>query len=250
MKIFLSPSNQTSNIGLYSRYNLNECLACEKIAAATKTVLNDYDVEVIVYAQEMTMNDRIANTNDLCSADDLHLCIHTNASSNASAHGTETMYNSNNSKSKEFAKLLLYYVGEEFGYARRYYAYDSLSELKNVNCIPCYVECGFHTNVEDVNVIVNYYNDVASAIAASIIEFFDLQLKQPEPAPTPATSIIQVGAYSFEQNAIDMSTSLLKAGFTVYWIIEDNLTKICVDYTDLNTTVENLKQKGFNVWIK
>lgn len=252
MKIFLSPSNQTSNIGLYSRYNLNECLACEKIAAATKTVLNDYDVEVIVYAQEMTMNDRIANTNDLCSANDLHLCIHTNASSNASAHGTETMYNSNNSKSKEFAKLLLYSVGEEFGYARRYYAYDSLSELKNVNCIPCYVECGFHTNVQDVNVIVNYYNDVASAIAASIIEFFDLQLKQPEPDPTPepTTSVLQIGAYTVENNAINLSTQLLKAGFSVYWLNENNMIKVCVSYKDIEETTAALKQRGFNVWIK
>lgn len=252
MKIFLSPSNQTSNIGLYSRYDMNECLACEQIAAATKTHLLDYDVEVIVYAQEMTMNERINNTNDLCSPTDLHLCIHTNASSNASAKGTETMYNSNNGKSKELAKLLLNNVSEVFGTKRRAYAYDSLSELKNVNCIPCYLECGFHTNIEDTNVIVNYYDEVATAIAASLVEFFSLQYKQPEPEPTPEPTgyVLQIGAYTVENNAINLSTQLLKAGFSVYWLNENNMVKVCVSYTDIEETTAALKQKGFNVWIR
>lgn len=174
MNIFLSPSNQTANVGAYS--NTNECEQCERIAKyAYDYLIKNYDCNVEIAERADNMNKRCAEAKEFEA--NLYLAIHTNAF-NETVRGTETYYHSSDATGKAFAATLLKAVGTLTGCARASKANDSLIELNTPTCARAYIEVDFHSNPERAEWIVSNTKAIGEAIAKTIIDFFGINKKQ------------------------------------------------------------------------
>ena len=105
MNIFLSPSNQTENVGEYRKYNTNECFVCEKIAKASYDYLADnYDCNVMIAERNDRMTVRIAKAKEFKA--DVYIPIHTNAAGTSSPKGCEAFYYNSDADGKKLAMEL------------------------------------------------------------------------------------------------------------------------------------------------
>ena len=174
MKIFLSPSNQTANVGAYK--GTNECEQCERVAKYASDYLSGYDCAVMIATRTDNMTTRCAKAKEWGA--DFHIAIHTNAFSDKTVHGTETYYHSSDAKGKAFAAALLKAVGALTGCARASKSYDKLIELNTPTCARAYIEVDFHSNPERAEWIVSNAKAIGEAIAKTIIDFFGINKKQ------------------------------------------------------------------------
>ena len=173
-KIFLSPSNQTKNIGAYIGTNEHE--QCLKIAQAASVCLGKYaECEVMIADRTDTMQQRAINAKAFGA--DLYIAIHTNASSNLTAYGTETFYHSSDLRGHGFAEKLLHFGGSVSGLPRRCIAKDNLIEMNTPSMPRAYIEYDFHSNVEHAAFIQANTDKMGEAIAKCIVEYFILKLK-------------------------------------------------------------------------
>lgn len=174
MKIFLSPSNQTRNIGKYSTYGTNECEVAEKIARCVKGALIDYDCEILIAERQDTMYVRVDNAVNWGA--EVYVPIHTNATSDESVWGVETFYHSTDSDGKKLAQALLNKVGNAIGKKRSAKVRDNLFELACPTALTrAYIECDFHTNAERAKALVETPELYANAIAQALIETLNLK---------------------------------------------------------------------------
>ena len=170
MNIFLSPSNQTANVGAYK--GTNECEQCERIAKyAYDYLIKNYDCNVEIAARADNMNKRCAEAKDFGA--DFYLAIHTNAF-NETVRGTETYYHSSDAEGKKFATVLLDKVSELTECKRSVKAYDSLIELNTPTCTRAYIEVDFHSNPERAAWIVENAQKIGETIAECIAEYYCL----------------------------------------------------------------------------
>lgn len=213
VKIFISPSNQVSNIYAYGKTNEHE--QCQRIAEFTKATLeNNYNCECVIANKNDNMSTRAtyANNNNI----DIYLAIHTNAFANPSVRGTETFYYSKDSKSAELAKKLLSDVSKITGIRRRVKAYDNLIELNQPKATRAYIELEFHSNPDRAKWIINNAELIGITLAKSIAEFAKLTNKDKvltESTDKKHLYRVQVGAYSVKANAEKMLAKLKEAGF-------------------------------------
>lgn len=175
IKIFLSPSNETKNIGAYKTYGTNECEQAEKIAHYAKEYLDAYDCEVMIGERADDMKTRIAKAQ--AWGETVHIPIHTNAYGLSSVWGVETFYHSSDAMGKELAKALLNGIGGLIGKKRNAKKRDNLIETNTPTCTRAYVECDFHTNPERAKFIVENPDKFGETIAKVLVEFYDLKLK-------------------------------------------------------------------------
>lgn len=200
MKIFLSPSNQTRNIGKYSAYGTNECEVAEKIARCVKGALIDYDCELLIAERQDTMYVRVDNAVNWGA--DIYLPIHTNATSDDNVWGVETFYHSSDTDGKALAQALLNKIGSAIGKKRSAKSKDSLFELACPTTLTrAYVECDFHTNAERAKALVETPELYANAIAQALVE--ELNLKK-SLAPEELYDIIINGATEEETRNVKM----------------------------------------------
>ena len=177
MKIFLSPSNQSANIGAYT--NSNECDQCTAIALAAKNYLDSvYECEVIVAAQGDNMKTRAQYANSVGT--NVYVAIHTNAFSDKTVWGTETFYYSSDENGKKLASALLESVGGIVGKKRRAKANDSLIELNTPTCTRAYIEVDFHSNPERAAWMQANVELIDNTIAQTIADFMELDVKADE----------------------------------------------------------------------
>ena len=170
MNIFLSPSNQTANVGAYS--NTNECEQCERIAKyAYDYLIKNYDCTVEIAERADNMSKRCAEAKDFGA--DFYLAIHTNAF-NETVRGTETYYHSSDAEGKKFATVLLDKVSELTECKRRTKANDNLIELNTPTCARAYIEVDFHSNPERAAWIVENAQKIGETIAECIVEQYNL----------------------------------------------------------------------------
>ena len=175
IKIFLSPSNETKNIGAYKNFSTNECEQAEKIARSVRDYLEAYDCEVMIGERADNMNTRIAKAQ--AWGETVHIPIHTNAFSLASVWGVETFYHSSDATGKELATALLNGIGALIGKKRSAKKRDNLIETNTPTCTRAYIECDFHTNPSRAEYIVKNTDKFGEAIAKVLINFYDLKLK-------------------------------------------------------------------------
>lgn len=179
-KIFLSPSNQTANIGAYQ--NTNEHEQCQLIAESAKAYLDkEYNCLTYIAEKSNNMKSRAEYANAIDC--DLYLAIHTNAFSDITVEGTETYYYSSDKKGQEFAVALLDAVSGVTKAKRRAKPNDSLIELNTPTCTRAYIEVDFHTNPEKAKFITENTELLGRTIAECIANF--LKLTKPSEPQTP-----------------------------------------------------------------
>lgn len=188
MKIFLSPSNQTANIGCYKEYNLNECLACEKIAKSVMEHLSEYDCEVSIAERMDDMNTRVTKATEWGA--NVYIPIHTNAYVDSSVWGVETFYHSADAEGKELATNFLDSIGAMIGKKRRAKTYDNLIEINSPKCTRAYIECDFHTNPDRTKWMVDNFEKFGNCISKTLIDFYNINIKESESNINNAVTIV------------------------------------------------------------
>lgn len=144
-KIYISPSNQNSN--LYASGNTNEMVQCNRIAEVVEYHLNrlGFDAKKAPEGQDMWVS---INESNAWGAD-LHIPIHTNAFNGSLTGGTLIMLYSvsgENLKAGQaiFNQLAPITPGSDYSIRSN----TGLAELNSTKAIAVYVECEFHDTAE------------------------------------------------------------------------------------------------------
>ncbi len=166
-KIYLSPSNQSSNT--YATGNTTEMIQCDKIAAATATALKRCGFSVKVGASGDTMQNRCSESNSFGA--DIHMPIHTNAYNGKVTGGTRIFCLNSNGKSA--CNAVMKYLGAISPGTADSIAYQTgLYEINTPKALTVYVECEFHDTATGANWIINNTSNIAEAICHGLCDYF------------------------------------------------------------------------------
>lgn len=174
-KIFLSPSDQTSNT--YAAGNTSEDVQCGKIAIAAKAALErcGFEVGLLQYA---TMAEKCAASNAMGA--ELHVPVHSNAC-NGKITGTRILYSTEGSKGHKAAKAICARLGAITpGAPDLAQAYPALYEIRVPSAPTAYIETDFHDVPAVAEWIVAHTKDCGEAICAGICDYFGVAYIAPE----------------------------------------------------------------------
>ena len=210
-KVYLSPSDQESNVYAYG--NTTEAVQCGRIAEACRAALERSGVEVKV-GHMISMAQKCSESNAFGA--DLHVPVHTNAF-NGKVMGTRMFCYNTEGKGMDacksiFARLAPITPGE----SENIQVNADYYEVRVPAAPTAYIECEFHDTVDGAKWIVENTVLIGETIAHGICDYFGVTFKEPE-QPKPATTDklyrVQVGAFSVRENAERMLSRLKAAGF-------------------------------------
>lgn len=177
MLVFLSPSDQGGN--KYAAGNTTEREQCRRIADYCEKALLEYEGVTVINDQTHTMNERISRSNE--SKADVHIPIHTNASTNGSngkVGGTRVFYYKEGTEGYKIAQSVFNSLAILTPGTDKLVAYPTLSEVKRTFAPCVYCECEFHDNPEQALWIIANAEKIGTAIADGIAKYFNLKKKQ------------------------------------------------------------------------
>lgn len=177
--VYLSPSNQTWNHGNSAAGFTTEMREMNRVADVVERVLKQNGVTVYRNKPTGEINGYLSESNYVKS--DLHLAIHSNASSSKEARGIEIYVDSPTSKSLSIAtqiyqNLYAIYPANNIPSTNRgvKYANGSLGEANDA-FIPCgtLIEVAYHDNYEDAKWILDNMETIGNNIATSILSYYN-----------------------------------------------------------------------------
>jgi N-acetylmuramoyl-L-alanine amidase len=169
-RIFLSPSSQEHNSGVYAGYI--EEIYCNKIADAAERHLKFNGHVVGRNDPAMGVTDHVKKAITFLA--DYVICIHTNATSDPKTRGMMVGCHSPNDAAKTstiVSKKMMADLLEIMPTKNAKLTTWDFYEI-NHNIAPVvYLELAFHSNMDDCKFIVNNYKVIGKRIAKSICEF-------------------------------------------------------------------------------
>ena len=208
-KIFISPSNQNGNAYAYG--NTNEAEQCGRIGKAVEAALTRCGFQTKL-EQYDTMQNRVAHSDQWGA--DMHLAIHTNATVQHTAGGTQVFFYAYNG----FGNVACQAVFNELkditpgSNAEVCKKYSSLYEVYKPNATSVYCEVEFHDVSAYAKWIIENTDTIAEAIVKGICKYFTVDYVKPK-APT---YYVQCGAFKEKKNADELAARLKKDGYPVY----------------------------------
>ena len=226
-KVYLSPSDQTSN--RYAYGNTTEAVQCGKIAEACRAALIRCGIEVKL-GHMKSMQEKCAESNAFCA--DLHVPIHTNAF-NGRVRGTRMFcYSSNGEGMKACRSIFAIVAPLTPGTSENIKVNAELYEVRVPAAPTAYIECEFHDNADTAKWIIEHTTDLGEAIAHGICNYFGITYKaKEEPKPQPAPSKKSVDELAREViagkwgNGSDRHARLKAAGYD-YDAIQNRVNEI------------------------
>lgn len=213
-KIYLSPSNQSSNT--YATGGTNEMAQCDKISAAAATALERCGFSVKVGKSGDSMANRCKESDSFKA--DIHLPIHTNAYNGKVTGGTLVMLYKSSTNHNKAGKALLEAVGKispGADYALKYR--QDLYELSAPSAMSLYLEVEFHDTKTGSDWIRNNITAIGEAIAKGLCNYYGTTYKAATSATTNTETTklyrVQVGAFSKKANAEAMQKKLKAEGY-------------------------------------
>ena len=178
--VYLSPSNQDRNIGVREVGYTNEMVEMNDLANYIEKNLKDNNVKV--YRNSPYGNINLWTADSRYYGVDLHLAVHSNASTNHNQFGVETWVNEEASKSYNLANLIqdsifsIYRTDEEGANRGVKYANGAFGEVNDLY-VPfgILVEVAHHDNKEDAKWIMENKPKIAKAISDAIIDYFGIK---------------------------------------------------------------------------
>lgn len=208
-KIFISPSNQNANTYAYG--NTNEAVQCGKIGAALLEALKRCGFQTKL-EQYDTMQNRVLHSDQWGA--DMHVAIHTNASGQHTAGGTQVYFYAFNGYGNVagqyvFDQLKELTPGKNAEVCRQYAA---LYEVNKPRATSVYIETEFHDVPAYAKWIIEHTGEIAEAICKGICQFYNFEYVKPK----DPTYYVQCGAFKNKENAEALAEKLKKDGYAVY----------------------------------
>lgn len=171
MKVYLSPSSQTYNIGV-GEYG-SESLRMTQITEVVKKKLA-YKFDVKVARLEQSLAERVSIANNWGA--DVYVAIHSNA---GGGKGCEVFAYSSVSAGDKIAKLIYNRLEKITPSEDRGVKYNpNFYELRATNAPACLIEVAFHDNIEDAKWIINNISLIGEEIAKGIYEYFEIEYEE------------------------------------------------------------------------
>ena len=164
---YLSPSNQTANIGV-SGYGSEK----EQMNLLLDEIIPHLDRAGVSFHRgdaDLSIQQRAKESNQMGSC--FHLALHSNAGGNGSARGPVAYYYSD--AGKTFGEKLvsaLLALGQESNRSVNVAENKSLYELRCTTAPACLLEVDFHDNPAGVEFLIKRRSDIAEVIAKTIIK--------------------------------------------------------------------------------
>lgn len=191
VKVYLSPSDQTSN--RYAYGDTNEATQCRLIADAAQRALERCGIDVL-RGDSLSMQGRVSQSNAWGA--DLHVPIHTNAF-NGTVSGTRLFCYRKGGEGDEACKSILTRLAPITpGDSDNVTAYPDLYEVKFATAPTAYCECEFHDVPSVAEWIIKHVEDIGEMIAAGICDHFAIEYE-----PESTLYCVQVGAFAERANA-------------------------------------------------
>lgn len=164
---YLSPSNQSANIGAGS-YGTEK----EQMNLLTDAIIPHLDRAGVSFHRgdpDITITQRAKESNEMNAV--FHLALHSNAGGKGQARGPVAYYYSQ--KGKEFGEKLIaamLSLGQENNRSSNVKQEKGFYELKHTRAPACLLEVDFHDSLSGVEFLTTRRNEIAQTIASVIIE--------------------------------------------------------------------------------
>lgn len=184
MKVYLSPSQQEANIGV-GAYG-SESMRCQDIADRVRKLLVAAGVTVDQTPREWEPLGGTEWLAKVCARSnafgaDAHVCIHTNASSTSTTRGTDAWHYPGSVKGEALTRAIYPRVVMVSGNGRGIHTSPVFYETEHAAAPVAYMELIYHTNRDDVALVIEHPDDFAQAIAEGIAAWAGIELAAPEP---------------------------------------------------------------------
>lgn len=175
-KVYLSPSNQDGNLGVKSVGYTNEGKEMNDLSNYIEKRLKDYNIKV--YRNNPNGNINLWVADSRYYGADLHIAIHSNASTNHTSKGVETWINDQTSDTYSLANmiqsdLMNIYYDKENGNRGVKYSNGALGETRMPK-FGILVEVAHHDYLEDAKWIMDNKELIGNTIADSILKYFGI----------------------------------------------------------------------------
>ena len=175
-KVYLSPSNQDGNLGVKSVGYTNEEKEMNDLSNYIEKGLKDYNIKV--YRNNPNGNINLWVADSRYYGADLHIAIHSNASTNHTSKGVETWINDQTSNTYSLANmiqsdLMNIYYDKENGNRGVKYSNGALGETRMPK-FGILVEVAHHDYLEDAKWIMDNKELIGNTIADSILKYFGI----------------------------------------------------------------------------
>ena len=175
-KVYLSPSNQDGNLGVKSVGYTNEEKEMNDLSNYIEKRLKDYNIKV--YRNNPNGNINLWVADSRYYGADLHIAIHSNASTNHTSKGIETWINDQTSDTYSLANmiqsdLMNIYYDKENGNRGVKYSNGALGETRMPK-FGILVEVAHHDYLEDAKWIMHNKELIGNTIADSILKYFGI----------------------------------------------------------------------------
>lgn len=208
-KIFISPSNQNGNV--YAAGKTNEAEQCGRIGKAVESALQRCGF-MTKLEQYDTMQNRVLHSDQWGA--DMHLAIHTNASGQHTAGGTQVFFYAFNGYGNVacqavFKELRELTPGSNAEVCRKH---AELYEVHKPKATSVYVEVEFHDVPAYADWIINHTDAIAEAITRGICNYYSVEYKRPK----EPIYYVQVGSFKDKKNAEALCKKLKADGYNYY----------------------------------
>ena len=175
-KVYLSPSNQDGNLGVKSVGYTNEEKEMNDLSNYIEKRLKDYNIKV--YRNNPNGNINLWVADSRYYGADLHIAIHSNASTNHTSKGVETWINDQTSDTYSLANmiqsdLMNIYYDKENGNRGVKYSNGALGETRMPK-FGILIEVAHHDYLEDAKWIMDNNELIGNTIADSILKYFGI----------------------------------------------------------------------------
>lgn len=175
-KVYLSPSNQDGNLGVKSVGYTNEEKEMNDLSNYIEKRLKDYNIKV--YRNNPNGNINLWVADSRYYGADLHIAIHSNASTIHTSKGIETWINDQTSDTYSLANmiqsdLMNIYYDKENGNRGVKYSNGALGETRMPK-FGILVEVAHHDYLEDAKWIMHNKELIGNTIADSILKYFGI----------------------------------------------------------------------------
>lgn len=210
MKVFLSPSDQWSNITVGGKHS--EAFHCINIAEYARVYLelNGYEVKIGTSVTENSYKNRVKESNDWGA--DLHIPIHTNA---GGGEGTLVLCYPTRINNRYVFNIYNEVAKITPTKDRGIQTTKNLYEINATKCVTAYLECEFHDNEVTENWIDEHEKELGRAIAKGVC-IADGKKIFAELITQKKFYRVQVGAFQNRKYAENLQKELHKKGYNSF----------------------------------